>query len=200
MDGTMCRLSFIAPLFFLLSFSPVLSQVEFGGFFSAAGTWTTVNGSGGVLPSAGAGVVVNRHFIAGASLSALIPTIRADSLTDDGRSLYINLFFWQGRLEYIRNPDDFFQYGGALLAGAGSVGFRSGSADHSRQSGSDLPSYSFWLIEPEVAASLAFSGELRLRAALGWRFVPGRQSGSEPAGELSGPAFTLGFRIGWFGD
>lgn len=198
MDGKMGRVSFIVSLFFLLSFSSAFAQVEFGGFFSVAGTWTTVNGSGGVLPSAGVGLVVNRHFIAGASLSALIPTIRADSLPDDGRSLFINLFFWQGRLEYVRNPDDFFQYGGGLLAGSGSVSFRSGSADHSRQP--DLPSYSFWLIEPEVAASLAFSSELRLRAALGWRFVPGRQSGSEPAGELSGPAVTLGFRIGWFGD
>lgn len=185
----------------LLSFFcsvPLFSQVEFGGFFSAAGTWTTINSSGGVMPSAGLGLIVNRRFILGGSLGALIPTIKADSLDERGRSLFIDLFFWQVRGEYIHNPDDFFQYGAGLSVGRGSLGFRTGSADHS--SPNDLPSYSLTTLEPEFAAELALADAMHLRAAAGWRILLDRDPGSEPAGDLNGPLLTLGFRIGWFGE
>lgn len=192
----MRRFSLVLPLLFCCSPS-LFSQVEFGGFFNAAGTWTTVNGSGAVMPSAGVGVIVNRRFVLGASLSALIPTVHADSLNENGRPLFIDLFFWQGRLEYIHNPDEFFQYGAGVAVGRGSVRFRAGSPDHRGQS--DIPSYSVVSVEPEIAAALALADAMRLRAAVGWRLIPDRDPGSEPAGELNGPTLTLGFRIGWFG-
>lgn len=190
---------FPSVLFFVLfCSSPACAQLEFGGFFSAAGTWTTVNGSGSVMPSAGVGLILDRRFVLGASLSALIPTVQADSLNESGHPLFINLFSWQGRVEYIHNPDNFFQYGAGLGIGRGGVSFRAGSPDHS--GGEERPTYSFTLLEPEIAVSLAPDEPLRLRAALGWRFIPGREHGSEPAGELSGPTITLGFRVGWFGE
>lgn len=185
----------------LLSFFcalPLFAQVEFGGFFSAAGTWTTINSSGGVMPSAGLGLIVNRRFVLGASLCALIPTVKADSLDERGRSLFIDLLFWQVRGEYIHNPNDFFQYGAGVSVGSGTLGFRTGSADHS--SPAHLPSYTLTTLEPELAAELAVADAMHLRAAAGWRILLDRDPGSEPAGNLNGPIVTFGFRIGWFGE
>lgn len=174
------------------------AQISVGGYFSASGAYSTVNGEGGILPSAGAALVLDGKYGIGLSLAALVPTIHADSLSPAGKPLAINLFYYGVTLEYLHNPHDFFQYGGTVFAGAGSVGFRESTARHGADSSVSSPSYAFGFVEPEVSGILAFNENLQLRAAVGWRAVFGREEGSGPAGALAGPVASLGFRIGFF--
>lgn len=191
-------LPIVSAVVLLMSGVHATAQVDVGGYFSAFGKYTTVNKSGTVMPSAGVGIIVDGHFGFGAMLAALVPTIHADSLSSTGRPLLINLFYYGGTLEYICNPDDFFQYGGGLLMGAGSVGFAESTAKHSPDSDTNGSNYSFGFIEPEVAGQFAFNENFRLRASFGWRAVFARDAEAAPAGQLSGPVVALGFRIGLF--
>lgn len=179
---------------------PATAQLEFGGYFDARGAYTTVNSSGAVLPGAGIGVVLNGQFGLGARIAAIVPTVRADSLGATGRSLFISLFYYGVTLEYTHNPEDFFQFGGAVLIGAGDLSFRESSSRRRQDSSDAVPNYSFSLIEPALAGQLAFNENLRLRASLGWRVTFNEDSGAGPGGTLSGPVGTLGFRIGIFSD
>ena len=182
----------------LVSGTLATAQVDVGGYFSAVGKYTTVNGSGTVMPSAGIGIILDGRFGVGAALAALVPTIHADSLSPTDRPLFINLVYYGGTLEYIHNPQDFLQYGGGVLVGAGSLSFAESTANHNRDDSIDRPSYSFGVIEPEVAGQLAFNENFRFRASLGWRVVVNQDAEANPAGALSGPVFALGFRIGFF--
>ncbi len=194
----MRQLLIVSAVVLLMSGVCATAQVDVGGYFSALGKYTTVNESGTVMPSAGVGIIFNGRFGFGAMLAALVPTIHADSLSSTGRPLLINLIYYGGTLEYIHNPDDFLQYGGGLLIGAGSVSFAESTAKHHNNHDTNRPNYSFGFIEPEVAGQFAFNENFRLRASFGWRAVFARDAEAAPAGQLSGPVVALGFRIGLF--
>lgn len=191
---------FFALLFFYCAIvESAQGQPDLGGYFSAGGAFTTINGSGTVLPTVDAGLIVNRRFHLAGSMSALIPTIRADSLSSDGRPLFINLFYAGGRVEYIHNSEQFFQYGGGLLFGGGSLSF-STSNPHERNTAVEEPGYGFLILEPHLNGQLRLAEGLRFHTRLGWRFSLAEDSGSGPAGEIGGPVLFAGFRFGWFGE
>ncbi|MCB0714086.1 MAG: hypothetical protein KDD67_17305 [Ignavibacteriae bacterium] len=175
------------------------AQIELGGYFSAGGAFTSINSSNTILPTVDAGLIVNGRFHFAGSMSALVPTIKADSLSTDGKPLFINFFYAGGRAEYIHNPDDFFQYGGGFLFGGGSLSFSLSNPHHNDSVEGGKPSYGFSLFEPHINGQLRLAEGLRLHARLGWRLTFGEDSGSEPAGELGGATFFAGFRFGWFG-
>ncbi|MGE3800872.1 MAG: hypothetical protein AB7H80_07620 [Candidatus Kapaibacterium sp.] len=188
-------------LFFpLVESTTVSAQIELGGYFSAGGAFTSINSSNTILPTVDAGLIVNRRFHFAGSMSALVPTIKADSLSIDGRQLFINFFYAGGRAEYIHNPDDFFQYGGGFLFGGGSLSFSPSNPHRNNSGDSAEPSYGFSLFEPHLNGQLRLAEGLRLHARLGWRLTFGEDSGSEPAGELGGATLFAGFRFGWFGE
>lgn len=194
----MRRLFVVTGLFLLWLSVQGTAQISVGGYFSASGAYSTVNDEGGILPSAGAALVLGGKYGIGLSLAALVPTIHADSLSASGKPLAINLFYYGATLEYLHNPDDFFQYGGMVFVGAGHVGFSESVARHNADSNATGPNYSFGFVEPEVSGILAFNENLQVRAAVGWRAVFGREEATGPAGALAGPVASLGFRIGFF--
>lgn len=184
----------------LLWASALHAQIDLGGFFAFGGTVATVNESAAVLPGVGAGLVLNGRWIVGAEIAGLIPTIRADSTGANGTTLFVEMFTVGGGLEYVHNPEDFFQYGGRIHIARASVGFGHGSRDHGRSDTTSQPTYGAGMLQPELSGCLAFNENFRVRIGAGWRMVLGRESGSEPAGDLSGPVASLAFRIGMFGD
>ena len=185
------------PLFLLIFLvgeaRPSFAQVSLGPFFSAGGDFTSINGSNTILPTADAGVVIERQFYISASMSVLIPTIRAN-LMIDGTPYFIDLFYAGGRLEYFQNRDDPLRYGGGIFFGGGSVGF-SPSNPH-REDSLDIGPYGISVFLPHFSGEWRLGEGLRLHARLGWRFVFGEGSGVESAGDLGGATLFAGFRFG----
>ena len=200
-DRTRRRVGWLAALWPLLFFSTNLqAQSPLGFYFSAGGTFTSINTSFTVLPTVDAGLIIKDRFYIAGTLSALVPTIRADSLSADDKPLFINLFHGGGRFEYIHNPEEFAQYGGGIMFGGGTISFRTSNPHRNDSTAENHPSYGFSLLEPHLTGQLRLAEGFRIHTRLGWRIPLGRESGSEPAGELGGWMFFAGFRFGLFGD
>ncbi|HEU4555710.1 MAG TPA: hypothetical protein VFS25_22885 [Chitinophaga sp.] len=177
-------------------------KITVGGYGTAIGKLTPVNGKLGVLTGLQGGVLLNHKLMLGAGGYGLTNSIKAPKLNvPDEQNQYIQMWYTGLMAEYIFNSDKLIHWSAGALLGGGGVGrderhhgWHDDDDDHHGWYGSS----GFFVAEPFVGVEVNITSYLRLNVGGSYRFIHGSNTPGLTDSDLSGGAFHVGIKAGKF--
>jgi len=176
-------------------------KVTVGGYGTAIGKLTPINGKLGVLTGLQGGVLLNNRLMLGAGGYGLVNSIKAPKLNvPDEKDQYIRLWYTGLMAEYTFNPTKLVHFTAGALVGGGGVGrderhhgWHNDDDHHGWYGGSG-----FFVAEPFAGVEVNITSYLRLDVGGSYRFIQGSNTPGLSDSDLSGGAFHVGIKAGKF--
>lgn len=171
----------------------VSGEIESGGFGGPVLKVGSFNGEAGLMIGGRGGWIINHSFIIGGGGYGLVNNVKANTLGPLGER-YLNFGYGGLELEYIPASNRLYHLSFKTLIGGGGVGFRDQNFDYHRDGDQDA----FFVLEPEVNATMNVTKYFRISAGVSYRYISGVNSLASSNADLSGPSGVLTFRFGKF--
>lgn len=184
--------------------SDTKKKVSVGGYGTAVGKLTPLNGKLGVLTGMEGGVLLNHKLMLGAAGYGLTNNIEsANPLTPRDRREYLQFWYAGLMAEYTHNSDKLIHWSVGGLLGGGGVGrregrWRDGWFDDDHDGDGWYDGSGFFVAEPFASVEVNVTRWLRINAGGSYRFVAGSDTPGIKDSDLSGPSFKFGIKAGKF--
>lgn len=179
-------------------------RITVGGYGTAVGKLTSLNGELGVLSGVEGGVLLNHKLMLGAAGYGLTNNISAPHPTNPSeRKEYLQFWYTGLMAEYTHNSDKLVHWSVGGLLGGGGVGRREGRwrdiwNDNDHNGNGWYDGSGFFVAEPFAGVEVNVTHWLRINAGGSYRFIAGSDTPGIKDSDLSGPSFKFGIKAGKF--
>jgi hypothetical protein len=177
-------------------------NLESGGFGGPVVKFTQIQKEFGLMVGGYGGWLINHQFMIGGGGFGIATEHKASAEAMNHyafpRTMYLEMGYGGGMLEYIFMPNSLLHGYFNVLIGAGAVSFRESHYDWNEfddHRGSDA----FFVVEPSINAELNLTTWMRLGAGVSYRYVTGIDELVGIANsDLSGPSGSITLKFGSF--
>lgn len=190
---------FIILLYFLMVMS-VFAEEEtlvgnkfhsggYGGFFWKIGS---INGKSGIMAGGRGAWIINHKFAIGGGGSGLVVDMETNQLSENGKTLYLDVDWGGIEFEYIHDSDKMFHWTIHTLFGSGSARL----IEHDPEM--TFETDTFWLVEPSFNMDMNVFKSFRIGVGISYRATMNLSVGEISSADINGLSALIIFKFGSF--
>lgn len=173
-----------------------VQEKSFKGYGSPLLTFTKLKGQNAFIIGYNGGWIIDNKYVIGLGGYSLFNRVEADKLASfpHGETYYLKISYGGLSLEYLINPDSFYNINLRLLAGGGEVkyvNYDNYDFNYHGKSG-------FFVLEPEVDFEVNVMKYIRLITGVSYRFISKADLEGISNKDLSGFSVHFAIKLGSF--
>lgn len=163
-----------------------------GGYGGPVWKVGLVNGNAGMFSGGRGGWIINHKFAIGGGGYGSMVDVESDAVSDNGKTLYIDLNYGGFEMEYIHNSDKVIHWTIHTMIGGGSVRLLEHEPNRT------IETEKFFVVEPNLNLDINISSWFRIGLGASYLITMGLDSEKISNSDISGPSGLIILKFGSF--